>query len=191
MADVADKGMPAALFMTLVRTLLRATVSQVDSPAAVLMRVNDIIAPEAYKGMFVTLFYGVLDLDTGALEYANAGHNPPLLMRPAVCAVERLERTGMALGVEEHTRLSDGKCRIAPGDALILYTDGVTEAFDPSGDIFTEARLLETIQRIMCQATPPDAAAILDEIDAAVKGFTAGADASDDLTLLVIKYSGA
>jgi serine phosphatase RsbU (regulator of sigma subunit) len=188
MADVADKGMPAALFMTLVRTLVRATVPEVDSPAGVLMRVNEIIAPEAYKGMFVTLFYGVLDLDTGTLEFANAGHNPPLLLRPSSCAVERLERTGMALGVEDHTRLQDGKCQLASGEALVLYTDGVTEAFDPAGDIFTEVRLIETAQGAMCEGGLPDAKVLLSRIDEAVTSFTEGADPSDDLTLMVLKY---
>ncbi|MFM8322720.1 MAG: GAF domain-containing protein [Chloroflexota bacterium] len=194
-ADVADKGMPAALFMTLVRTLVRATIQETDSPAEVLERVNEIIVPEAPRGMFVTILYAVLDLDTGVLEYANAGHNPGLLLRPAGCQVERTERSGMALGVLEGARLHEHRTTLAPGDYLVLYTDGVTEAFSPQGEPFTEERLLEVLKNGPACAPQPgmenwSAESLLNEIDLSVERFTDGADPSDDLTLLVLKYLG-
>lgn len=193
-ADVADKGMPAALFMTLVRTLLRATVREIDSPAGVLERANDIIVPDAPDGMFVTIFYAVLDLDTGVLDYANAGHNRPLVLRGETCRIERLERSGMALGVLEGNQIQAGQLLIEPGDLLFLYTDGVSEAFSPEWEPFGEERLTAAILEIGgCAAErTPDADRInsqqmLDHIDRAVQDFIAGGQPSDDLTLLVLR----
>lgn len=192
-ADVADKGMPAALFMTLVRTLVRATMQEIDSPSDVLDRVNDIIVPEAPRGMFVTILYAVLDLDTGEMEYANAGHNPALVLRAAACQVERLERSGMALGVQEGNHLLKYKLRLAPGDYVVFYTDGVTEAVSAEGDFFGEQRLHALVQNAACQAAlPPEeltADEMLNQIDSAVQDFVGQADPSDDLTLLVLKRS--
>lgn len=192
-ADVADKGMPAALFMTLVRTLLRATVREIDSPSGVLERANDIIVPDASDGMFVTIFYAVLDLDTGVLEYANAGHNQPLLLRNEGCRIERLARGGMALGVLEGNLIQSGQLLLKPGDLLVLYTDGVSEAFSPELEPFGEERLIETIVKSGSCAGPQDGQAggssqqALDNIDQAVQDFIAGSQPSDDLTLLVLR----
>jgi serine phosphatase RsbU (regulator of sigma subunit) len=191
-ADVADKGMPAALFMTLVRTLVRATVKEIDSPADVLERANDIIVPDAPSGMFVTIFYAVLDLDTGELEFANAGHNLPVVLRGRTCRLELLRGGGMALGVEEGNRIQRWKTRLEPGDHLVLYTDGVTEAFSPLGEPFGEARLYQIIERTAaCQAQNEGAALgaqdLLESIDQAVLEFIADSTPSDDLTLLVLK----
>lgn len=191
-ADVADKGMPAALFMTLVRTLVRATVKEIDSPADVLERANDIIVPDAPGGMFVTIFYAVLDLDTGDLEFANAGHNLPLVLRGQSCQLEQLRRGGMALGVQEGNRIQGWKTQLSPGDYLILYTDGVTEAFSPQGEVFGEPRLYQTIEgAVACKdPRPRDTLAaqdVLEKIDAAVLAFIGDGLPSDDLTLLVLK----
>jgi sigma-B regulation protein RsbU (phosphoserine phosphatase) len=191
-SDVADKGMPAALFMTLVRTLVRATVKEIDSPADVLERANDIIVPDAPGGMFVTIFYAVLDLDTGELEFANAGHNLPVVMRGQSCQLELLRRGGMALGVEEGNRIQGWKTRLEPGDYLILYTDGVTEAFSPQGEAFGEPRLYQTIESaIACQGQSDVSAlaaqGVLEKIDQAVVEFIADGLPSDDLTLLVLR----
>ncbi len=191
-ADVADKGMPAALFMTLVRTLVRATVQDTDSPAEVLERVNEIIVPEAPRGMFVTIFYAVLDLDTGNLEYANAGHNPALFLHKHNCQIERLERTGMALGVQEGNRMLERKLALENGDYLVFYTDGVTEAFSPAGDFFGEERLHQLVEGAACNGShaPEDALTaerLLNQIDEAVVTFIGDAGPSDDLTLLVVR----
>ncbi len=204
-ADVADKGMPAALFMTLVRTLLRASVPETDSPAEVLRRVNEIILPDAPRGMFVTLMYAVLDLDTGQLEYANAGHNPPLLLRTGNCTLEHLERTGMALGVEENTPIHERKVAIQAGDMLVLYTDGVTEAFSPDGEPFGEERLQDVIlslgrdalvrgsllaesadRDVPGEIPTPAALKPLERVEQSVQAFTGPVDLSDDLTMVMI-----
>ena len=190
-ADVADKGMPAALFMTLVRTLVRATVKEIDSPADVLERANDIIVPDAPSGMFVTIFYAVLDLDTGLLEFANAGHNLPLVLRGQNSQLEQLRRGGMALGVQEGNHIQGWKTRLEPGDHLILYTDGVTEAFSPQGEVFGELRLYQTIESAAIRENQDEgvleAGQLLEKIDLAVQEFIGNGLPSDDLTLLVLK----
>ena len=191
-ADVADKGMPAALFMTLVRTLVRATVAVLDSPAEVVRRVNDLIVPDASNGMFVTLVYAVLDLNTGELTAANAGHNPPLLLhRP--CRFERVRRGGMALGVVENVEMEEFHSVIEPGEVLVMYTDGITEAFSPEGEIYGEERLMESIQQIAACAGADEpisqlsAQEILEAISASVDLFMGDAPLSDDLTMIVVK----
>jgi sigma-B regulation protein RsbU (phosphoserine phosphatase) len=191
-ADVADKGMPAALIMTLVRTLVRATVEVLDSPAEVVRRVNDLLVPDATRGMFVTLAYAVLDLETGEVTVANAGHNPPLVLH-RTCRFERAKRGGMALGVIDRTEILEFRYAIAPGELLVMYTDGVTEAFSPEDEIFGEERLLEAIQEIAAcsdEAEPLShlsARDILEAIDRNVEQFIGDAPQSDDLTLVVLK----
>lgn len=199
-ADVADKGMPAALFMALTRTLMRAAVLQTDSPAAVLQQVNDLLYPDCEQGMFVTAVYGVLDMKTGHFIYANAGHNPPLYLSSplpragdgsgrcaepveAVGEIVRLTRTGIALGVVEHAPMTERSIDLLPGQTLLFYTDGITEAFSPSGEIYEEARLLQVLKDSKSKTTD----ALLDEIDDAVCAFIADAPVSDDITLLAVK----
>ena len=191
-ADVADKGMPAALFMTLVRTLVRATVQVLDSPARVVERVNDLLVPDATRGMFVTLVYAVLDLKTGRLRAANSGHNPPLMLhRP--CRFERIGRGGMALGVEAGARTQSHSYTLEPGELLVMYTDGVTEAFSPDGEMFGEERLLNTIEETaqcyssLAQSEQLSARVLLDAIDHKVIDFIGESVPYDDLTLVVLK----
>jgi len=196
-ADVADKGMPAALFMTLIRTLVRATVQGIDSPAGVLERVNDVLVPDARDGMFVTIVYAVLDLFTGQMVYANAGHNPPYLVRGPTPEIERLVKGGMALGIEEGNRVEERAVMLNPGDSLIFYTDGVTEAFSPAGEMFGEEGLKKTVQAGFGRADADisgtesnSAQEILDAIDKAVNDFIQDQSLPDDLTLVTLKRSG-
>lgn len=192
-ADVADKGMPAALFMTVARTLLRATVQEIDSPAEVLRRVNDTLVQDTPEGMFVTLAYAMLHLRTGEVEIANAGHNPPLLLHFRSCQVERILRSGMALGVEADTPFENRRLKLEHGDMLIMYTDGVTEAFSPEGEPYGEERLLDTVmQTAVCAAGEApvsllEAREMLEAIDHSVSAFIGDAALSDDLTLLIIR----
>ncbi len=179
-ADVADKGIPAALFMALTRTLIRAAVVDNPSPAAALHEVNDLMIPDTRQGMFVTAFYAVLDLETGELTYANAGHNPPLWIHSAG-PVDRLTRTGIALGVVESNLLTERMIQIQPGDNLLLYTDGLTEAFSPSGDLFGETRLKEAIPAGIASAT-----LLLDSVEARLGEFIGSTPLEDDLTMLAI-----
>ena len=180
--DVADKGMPAALFMALTRTLVRAAVNESSSPAVVLQRVNDLLIPDASLGMFVTGVYGVLDLKTNEFTYANAGHNPPLWIR-ADGQIQTLTRTGIALGLIESSVITARTIRLGHGEGILLYTDGITEAFSPSGDMFGESRLLDTIRAV----DDASAVAMLDDIESRVKGFMESLPLSDDMTLLVVK----
>jgi serine phosphatase RsbU (regulator of sigma subunit) len=192
-ADVADKGMPAALFMTLVRTLVRATVQETASPTEVLARVNDVLVPDAPQGMFVTLVYAILSPETGELEYANAGHNLPLILRESTCTLEHLKPGGMALGVLEGNQLKGFQVSLEPGDFLILYTDGITEAFSPQGELYDEDRLCHTIREAAVSfaaensLTSNTALDMLNAIDESVTDFIGDSPPSDDLTLVVLK----
>lgn len=180
--DVADKGMPAALFMALTRTLVRAAVIQTSSPAEALRRVNDLLIPDTSLGMFVTAAYGVLDLSTGDFTYANAGHNSPLWVR-ANGAIEPLTRTGIALGIIEGNEITERTIHLDRGDAVLLYTDGITEAFSPSDAMFGEEALLDAIR----SAAGREATALLDAIESRVNEFTQSQPLSDDRTMLVVK----
>jgi serine phosphatase RsbU (regulator of sigma subunit) len=182
-ADVADKGMPAALFMALTRTLMRAAALEEESPAGALARVNDLLVPDAQRGMFVTAIYAVLSLETSELAYANAGHYPPLLLRSETGELERFGKGGMALGVLGGVQLEDRVIPLAPGDYVIFYTDGITEAFSPEGDIYGEERLRATVRA----AAADSAQAMLEAIDDAVVTFVGEGSPSDDLTLEVLR----
>lgn len=189
--DVADKGMPAALFMTMVRTLVRATALQFTSPSEVVERVNELIVPDSPRGMFVTLVYAVLSPKTGELVVANAGHNPLLLMRQNATFV-RIERGGMALGVEEPNRIKEQRLVLERGDILTLYTDGVTEAFSQDGEQFGENRLCQIILHYMDQEVSSNiseisAKGLIEVIDQAIIGFTANAPLSDDISIVTVK----
>jgi serine phosphatase RsbU (regulator of sigma subunit) len=193
-ADAADKGLPAALFMTLVRTIVRTAVREFDSPGAVLQRVNEILTPDARQGMFVTIFYAVLSADDGRLVYANAGHNPPLLLRSNTLEIERLIRTGMAVGVEMDNPIIEYQIMLHPGDTLVCYTDGVTESFSPDGEIYGEERLQVTLRAEVDWIVESgegsgfsSAQEILEAIDESVSIFSGDAPPQDDLTLMVVK----
>jgi len=181
-ADVADKGIPAALFMALTRTLVRAAVIETSSPAEALRRVNDLLLPDTRQGMFVTAVYAVLDQTTGGLTYANAGHNPPLWIR-ADGQVEKLTRTGIALGVTDNSLMFERTIRLSVGDCVLFYTDGLTEAFSPDHKLFGEARLLESIQA----AASSSANSLLDAVESSVNDFIESAPLSDDLTMLAVR----
>lgn len=182
-ADVADKGMPAALYMALARTLIRAhAADHAADPAACLLAANDQILADTQSDLFVTIFYAILDPATGAMTFANAGHNPPYLFRHDGRPAEPLRNTGMALGVMPGITLDNGQANFAPGDYLVLYTDGVTEAHNPELDEFGSDRLL-------AQAASSDgvsAATIHHRIRAAVAEFVGDAPQFDDLTLMIV-----
>jgi sigma-B regulation protein RsbU (phosphoserine phosphatase) len=186
-ADVADKGMPAALFMTLTRTLLRATVREEStrgqkSPSQVLAQVNDLLVPDTRHGMFVTAFYAVLSPQGGLLTYANAGHNSPLVLRAGSEQLEHLDRGGMALGVVKGTHSEEHAITLNHGDRVLFYTDGVTEAISPQGELYGNQRLYQLLA-----STGGTAQDTLDVVDAAVRAHIGAASPSDDLTLIVLR----
>jgi serine phosphatase RsbU (regulator of sigma subunit)/putative methionine-R-sulfoxide reductase with GAF domain len=182
-ADVSDKGIPAALFMALTRTLVRSAVVDDPSPAAVMRRVNELIIPDNHQGMFVTAVYAVLSLDTGALTFVNAGHNPPIWFCPASGKLERLHRTAPALGIIENPEIQEQSIRLENGDLFLLYTDGVTEAFSPQDELFGDERLEEVV-RSSAAVGVNDLLRILQE---KVDAFMESLPPSDDLTILAIK----
>jgi len=181
-ADVADKGVPAALFMALTRTLVRAAVLETSSPAEALQRVNTLLLPDTRQGMFVTAVYAVLDPINGTLTYANAGHNPPLWRR-LDGSVEKLSRTGIALGVSETEPVGERTLLLAEGEGVLFYTDGLTEAFSAEGDLFGEARLIETIQSV----PRTSAEEALEAIESRLTDFVGNAPPADDLTMLMVQ----
>ena len=146
-ADVADKGMPAALYMALARSLILAEARQFDSPSVVLGNVNQLLLELGEQDMFVTVFYGVLDRRAGCLTYARAGHDRPFLIRDG--AARMLGGRGMALGLfDEHLFvLSDEYVNVCPGDRLVLYTDGLTDVVNANGDMLDRARLTDLVLR--------------------------------------------
>ncbi len=181
-ADVSDKGVPAALFMALTRTLFRAAATESKSPAEVMMRLDDLLLPDTRQGMFVTAVYGLLDPTKAAFTYANSGHNPPLWIRKDG-RIERLTRTGMALGVLPGTTRTERSIELQSGEFVLLYTDGLTEAFSPEGDMFGEERLLETIRKAGCHSAND----LLQAIDRALAAFVATEPLADDLTMLIVR----
>ncbi len=185
-ADVADKGMPAALFMALTRTLVRAAVVETSSPAEALQRVNDSLLPDTtHQGMFITAVYGELDLNSGMFTYVNAGHNPPFWVK-ADGSLEKLTRTSIALGVTEQPVIEEKTLSFAAGDTLLLYTDGLTEAFSPTGDLFGEARLPD----VMTSLSAGTAAEAIQSIEECLNDFVDPLPLEDDLTMMAIRMLG-
>jgi sigma-B regulation protein RsbU (phosphoserine phosphatase) len=181
-ADVADKGVPAALFMALTRTLVRAAVIEGTSPAEAMKRVNDLLIPDTRQGMFVTAVYAVLDMDKNELTYVNAGHNPPLWVKQ-VGNIERLTRTAIALGVVTGEPVEQRTIKFESGDSLLLYTDGLTESFNANGEFYGEERLLESIKSDTCTS----AADLLDVVERFLLNFVQDMPPADDLTMLVLR----
>ena len=182
-ADVADKGMAAALYMTVTCTLIRSNSKTFSSPAAVLEKVNEPLNQNSQNGMFVTAVYAVLDLTTGMLTYANAGHNLPLLTRASGSTVEALPKGGIALGILDKITLTDHRVQIMPGDCLLLYTDGVTETFSPSGKPYGE----KCLKTFLTNHRYKTLEAMFDKLDETLSNFRQGLPASDDVTLLAVR----
>ncbi len=181
-ADVAGKGVPAALFMVLSRTTLRASTRTPGTVAGELADANRMIAADAEMGMFVTLVFGILE-PSGSFCYANGGHNPPFHYSAATGEISRLCPGGMALGVLEDAVYKEGQIHLSSGDLLVLYTDGVTEAENLDHVQFGEENLENTIREYHDRSAS-DLIAIVQE---KLRVFTFGAQQFDDITLLVIK----
>ncbi len=182
-ADVSDKGIPAALFMALTRTLVRAAVIDSQSPAEVMRRVNALIIPDNQQVMFVTAFYGVLLIKQGELIYANAGHNPPVLVPGKGHEIAILRKTGAALGIIDELDMEERTIQLDEGDLLLLYTDGLTEAFSPSQELFGEERVMEILRKTHHLT----ARRILDKLEGEITQYMENIPPSDDLTMLAVK----
>ncbi len=180
-ADVADKGVPAALLMALSRTLVRTMAIDGKPPATAISRANDLILSDARAGLFVTLFYTIIRPDSGEISYVNAGHMPPLVVRATTGQVEELRVPGIALGILPSIAFQEWHALLEPGDTLILYTDGVTDAADAAEQRFGLGRLKEVVRTHWHLPAVEFAETIQD----AVGMFVGGAAQFDDFTLLV------
>lgn len=184
--DVSDKGIPAALFMSMTLTLIRANQAAHPTPERLMRVLNNCLATDNSKCMFVTLFIGMLDLSTGEILYANAGHNPPVLMR-SDSSVQWLEGvSGPVVGVLEDVPYSLSRAQLLPGDALFLYTDGLNEAMDADNQQYGNERMLQTLGSC-CTATPET---IIATMRSDVGKHAAGYPPSDDITMLCLRYNG-
>jgi sigma-B regulation protein RsbU (phosphoserine phosphatase) len=182
-ADVSGKGVPAAIFMAVSRTLLRATGIRGVSPAECMTYSNDLLSQESVNYMFVTMFYGIYNIRTGEVCYSNAGHNPPYLMK-ANGHVELLPLSkDIVAGAIDDYQFTQESIQLEPGDTLLLYTDGVTEAIDTDEKEYGEARL----EKLLAQSCKLSCQEIVDNVKADVKAFAGEAEQSDDITLLALK----
>jgi len=186
MADVSDKGLAAALYMALTRSLIHAEAKHSSSPRQVLLNIHRLLLEITQADMFVTVFYGVLDPARGDLRYARAGHDRPLLFSPSSGECRFLAADGILLGCVEKVRLEEVSVRLHTGDLLVLYTDGITDANSPAGEFFGVERLRETVSA----AGGLSAQALCDLIFGHVDRFQAEAVQHDDMALLVVEANG-
>ena len=185
-ADVSDKGVPAALFMMSSRTLLKGSAIGMGNPSAVLCEVNDILNEDNDEFMFVTILYAVFDPETRELTYANGGHNNPLLVHADGSSAELPHTGGIALGVMPGLEYKEATITLAAGDTLVLYTDGVSEAMNGLGEEFGMDRL----KQIFLNRMPASAREANEAILEAVSVFAGETPQSDDVTCLVLRSVG-
>ncbi len=181
-ADVSDKGMPAALYMALARSLLLAEARRESSPCDVLANVNDLLLELGQPNMFVTVFYGIIERSTRRLAYTRAGHDLPLLVRGE--SLHELHGTGIALGLftSDDLNLSEEDLALESGDRLVLYTDGLTDVMDPEGRLFDHERLMALVQAHAGLSAPELCTSIVHDLGA----YRGSADQFDDMTLLIV-----
>ena len=185
-ADVSGKGVPAALFMVISKTLLKTAAMQNLQPDEIFRRVNDLLFPDNDECMFVTVFCAILDTHKGELEYASAGHNPPLIYTGG----EKFEYlkigNSFVLGAMEDMTYKSEKLILKPNDIFFMYTDGITEAINPNEELFGDERLQKTISKLKDEKLPEMLKGIREEM----KTFEQGASQFDDITMLALKYKG-
>ncbi len=182
-ADVSGKGIPAALFMALSRIVIRVNALWHKKPTDVIKDANNIISSDSKSGMFVTVFYGVIDWESRTLTYVNAGHNPPLFFRAGNREISKLVRTGIAVGAMENAEYTSCELSLEQNDIVILYTDGVTEAMNQREEMFGEERL----NNIVGAGVDLSAQDLMQKILDQISSFCGNQPQSDDITLMVIK----
>ena len=184
-ADVAGKGVPAALYMMVAKTLLKSEGQRLGEPDQILSYVNNVLAADNDSCMFATVFFAILDINSGEVRFANAGHNPPLTIDSRGTRYLAL-KAGFVLGPIEDTAYETERITMQPGDTLFLYTDGVTEATNFSDEQYGEPQLLNALQ---C-GPKEDLATMIHNIRFEVSRHANGAPQSDDVTMVAIKYRG-
>jgi len=185
-ADVSGKGIPAAIFMGVVHTMVRTIAPTEPDPGKCLARANDLICANIQSGMLVSIFFAHYDAASGRLRYANAGHNPPYICTADSEATILSEGRGVMIGVETGLDYVVSELTLTPGDVVFLYTDGITEAMGPKREQFTEMRLGEALARNLELAPEALTQAIID----AVRGHTVGVDQNDDMTCVALQHTG-
>ena len=189
-ADVSGKGVTAALYMMTSKTLIKDKLAAVRDPAEALTQVNAELCANNPANMFLTAWVGVLDLETGVVTYANAGHNPPVKLEGPKGGGREVgfvtPKSGPVLAFMDGVRYKPFTLRLAPGETLFLYTDGVTEALDAKGALFGEDRLRDAV----LAAGDASPASICHVVRAAVAAFAAGTPQADDITVLAVRYTG-
>ena len=181
--DVSGKGIPAAIFMAVTATLLRATARHVQRPEQILSHVNQELSRDNATSMFVTLFCAVLDTRSGRLTFASGGHTTPVLVRPGQPPRLFEGRPGTVVGIEPNLSFASKDVQLELGDTLFLYTDGVTEAFNPEVECFGEERLLQALGEV-----PPGSREMVQRVLEKVHVFARGAPQSDDIALLALRW---
>lgn len=184
-ADVSGKGVPAALFMALSRTLMRASVAVTASPSETISHANSLILRDSKTNMFVTLFYAVLDLDNFNFKYSNAGHNPPLLISHEDYHVTLLKTQATALGIAEDIKATTEEINFKGGDTLVLYTDGITEALNDKGERFDIERFKDIFTEH--NSAKLSAQEMVARAEKEIKLFAGNQPQFDDITIMVIK----
>jgi serine phosphatase RsbU (regulator of sigma subunit) len=182
LGDVSGKGTAAALLMSSLHAAIHAQTGAHETLVDTISAVNRYLAENIPPNRFVTLFFAELDPDSGALSFLNAGHNPPLIVH-AAGTVEQLSSGGLPLGIKGDAEYREGRTHLQPGDVLVIYSDGVTEAASPSGEEFGPTRLYEVVSRNV----DASAAGIRDRIESALTKFSQGTQAADDITLVIVK----
>ena len=182
-ADVSGKGVPAAIFMAVARTLIRATGIRGVSPAECMTYSNALLSQESVNNMFVTVFYGIYNIRTGEVTYSNAGHNPPYLMKADGTVEELPLSKDIVAGAIDDYEFTEDTLQLEKGDTLLLFTDGVTEAIDKDEKDYGDERL----RKLLGQCSKLSCQEIVDKVKADVKAFVGEAEQSDDITLLALK----
>jgi len=185
MADVSGKGVPAAIFMAVCRSLIKATALKGGTPAECLTHVNHLLCPDNDAAMFVTVFYGIVNTRSGELTYCNAGHHLPYLIKPHGLLTVLQPTKGMALGVMEEAVFTSCTVNIHPQDSLFLYTDGVTEAINSHGELYGESRLEQVLTRTHKQSSAEMIQATIDD----VRTYANNTPQADDITILAFRYT--
>ncbi|MEQ9309194.1 MAG: SpoIIE family protein phosphatase [Balneolaceae bacterium] len=184
--DVSGKGIPASIYMAVSRTMLKAIASQIDDPARCLDTVNTMLIPESGLTTFVTVFYGILDTETGIVRYCNGGHNLPYIVKEDGAVVEIENTNGLLLGKIEPIEYETKQVQLKPGEKILLFTDGVTEATATDGDMYEEPRLEEFLKK----HGSDDIEKMVRSLVVDVLKFMGKADQSDDVTILALEYKG-
>lgn len=185
--DVSGKGIPAAIYMAVSRTLLKAIAHQIVNPGEVLRRLNTLLIPESESSTFVTVFYAVLNVRTGEVQYSNGGHANPYVLRSHQGRIEQLPQTeGTLLGKIPHLEYETKKIVLQKGDTLFLYTDGVSEAMDAGRNLYGEERL----DAFLCGMTTASIEEIIEGSIAHLRAYMNDAPQADDITVLTVRYQG-